>query len=111
MFFLTGFTCAHGQSIIGKWKTIDDETGQAKSIIELFEEGGKISGRISKLFLNQNDNPNPVCSKCSTKDERYNKPIIGMIILQNLVKNGHESFSILKMARHTPARFGWKMAI
>lgn len=27
------------QSIVGKWKTIDDETNEEKSIIEIFQKG------------------------------------------------------------------------
>ena len=30
------------QSVTGKWKTIDDETGKAKSIVELTEKNGKM---------------------------------------------------------------------
>lgn len=26
----------YSQSVIGKWKTIDDETGDAKSIVEVY---------------------------------------------------------------------------
>lgn len=35
-------TVFYSQSITGKWKTIDDETGKAKSIIEIYEKSGKI---------------------------------------------------------------------
>jgi uncharacterized protein (DUF2147 family) len=86
---LAGFSST-AQSITGKWKTIDDETGKVKSIIELYEHEGKINGRIQKLFLEPKDDPNPVCSKCSSNDKRYNKPIIGMVVLENLVKKGNE---------------------
>ena len=34
------------QTIFGKWKTIDDETGKEKSIVEIFEKQGKIYGKI-----------------------------------------------------------------
>ena len=37
VFFLTLGTI-HSQSVIGKWKTIDDETGVAKSIVEIYEK-------------------------------------------------------------------------
>jgi hypothetical protein len=28
------------QSIVGKWTTIDDETGVEKSVVEIYESGG-----------------------------------------------------------------------
>ena len=33
--------------VLGKWKTIDDETGKAKSIIEIYEVNGKFHGKIA----------------------------------------------------------------
>lgn len=72
------------QSVIGKWKTIDDETGEEKSIVEIYEENGKIYGKIVKLI-----NPkqkNPVCDKCV--GDNKDKPVIGMVIIDGLKKNG-----------------------
>ena len=33
---------AIAQDVTGKWKTIDDETGEAKSIVEIYKENGMI---------------------------------------------------------------------
>lgn len=38
------------QSVIGKWKTIDDETGEAKSVVEIYEKSGKIYGKIVDIL-------------------------------------------------------------
>ena len=76
-----------GQSdIFGKWKTIDDETGKEKSIIEIFEKDGKAYGRVVEL-LNPSK-PNPLCDKCS--DDRKDKPIEGMEIIRALVQDDDE---------------------
>lgn len=72
------------QTLIGKWKTIDDETGQAKSIIEIYEQNGLYFGKITSLL--QKDDQGKVCEKCSGADK--NKPIEGLIILKNLKKEG-----------------------
>ena len=69
-------------NIVGQWKSIDDKTGKAKSIIEITEQNGVYTGRIIKL-LNPSE-PNPVCSKC--KDERKNQAIEGMTIIENVSK-------------------------
>ena len=46
---------ALSQTVLGKWKTIDDETGEQKSIVEIFERGGNVNGRIVKLFRKPNE--------------------------------------------------------
>ena len=74
------------QSVLGKWKTIDDETGQAKSIVEIYEANGKVFGKIIEIFdvARKND----LCKECSGSDK--DKPIQGMIILRGLSKDDDE---------------------
>jgi len=67
------------QSPVGTWKTIDDETGQAKSHVDIFENNGKLFGKVSKLLLKPADT---VCDKC--RDDKKNKPVLGMILVDNL---------------------------
>ncbi len=76
----------NSQSILGKWKTIDDETGEAKSIVEVFAKSGKIYAKVVEIL----DLPdkNSVCQKCSGEDK--NKPILGLIIIKGLSKEGAE---------------------
>ena len=72
--------------IEGKWKTIDDETGQAKSIVEVFKKSdGKYYGKVVKLLIKP-EKPN--CTGC--KDDRKNKPILGMEVIRGLKKDGNE---------------------
>ena len=35
------FQFSFSQSIFGKWKTIDDETGKERSIVSIYEVNGK----------------------------------------------------------------------
>ena len=79
-------TTTYSQSVIGKWKTIDDETGQAKSIVEIYEANGKIYGKIIEIF--DVARKAEVCKECSGADK--NKPILGMIILRGLSKDDDE---------------------
>jgi uncharacterized protein (DUF2147 family) len=74
------------QSIIGKWKTIDDETGEAKSIVEIYEESGKIYGKVLEI-LNP-DKRDGICEKCN--DDRKDKPVLGMLIINGLEKDDDE---------------------
>ena len=71
--------------IEGKWKTIDDETKQAKSIVEIYKKGDLYYGKISQLLIKP---ANPNCVDC--KDDRKNKPILGMEINRGLKKDGDE---------------------
>jgi len=72
------------QNILGKWKTIDDETGEEKSIVEIYENNGKVYGKIVEIFdRNKRDLP---CKFC--KDEDYNKPVLGLVIIKGLEKSG-----------------------
>ncbi|KIC63345.1 DUF2147 domain-containing protein [Chryseobacterium taiwanense] len=72
--------------IEGKWKTIDDETKQAKSIVEIYKKSdGKYYGKVSQLLIKPAD---PNCTVC--KDDRKGKPILGMEIIRGLKKEDDE---------------------
>lgn len=79
-----------GQNIIGKWKTIDDETNDPKSIVEIYRKGDKYYGKIIKLFPSATDETDPVCDECPEDDPRYNKKVIGMEIIKDLEKEDNE---------------------
>ena len=76
--------------IIGKWKTIDDETNEPKSVVDIFEKEGKVYGKIVKLFRKPEEDPDPVCNECASDDSRFKKKIIGMEILKDMKKSGSE---------------------
>ena len=85
MLFFVGIMSAQN-SVLGKWKTIDDETGKAKSIVEIYEKSGKIYGKIIELL--DPATKNRVCENCSGEDK--GKAILGLTIIKGLVKNGNE---------------------
>ena len=73
------------QTPLGVWKTIDDETGEAKSHIEIFEQGGKVYGKIVKLLKSA---PDKKCDKCP--GDKKDQPLMGMVLLANLeMKDGY----------------------
>ncbi len=81
-------TFSYAQSVFGKWQTVDDETGEKKSIVEIYQKDGKVFGKIVKLFREPNEDQDPVCTKCT--DDRKGKKIIGMDIIRNMEKDGDE---------------------
>lgn len=73
---------------VGKWKTVDDATGKVKSIVEIFEEGGKLHGRVLDLF--DPPEPDPKCDKCAKDDPRHGQRVKGMEVIRNMVNEGKE---------------------
>jgi uncharacterized protein (DUF2147 family) len=85
LLFVTFGHLAPAQDVKGKWKTIDDETQEPKSIVEIFERDGKLFGKIVKLFRKPGEDQDPVCDECDEDDPRYLKKIIGMEIMREMV--------------------------
>ena len=82
------FSTAHAEesSPIGIWKTIDDETHETKSLVQISEHDGVLSGQVIELFRKPGEEPNPRCKECS--GERHDQPVIGMTILWNMRRDG-----------------------
>ncbi|MCC4619795.1 DUF2147 domain-containing protein [Xanthomonas cassavae CFBP 4642] len=73
-------------SPVGRWKTIDDETGKPKSVVQIEQLGnGTLSGKVVDI-LQSNHGPNPICDKCD--GALKGKPIKGMTILWGLKPDG-----------------------
>ena len=73
---------AFAQSIVGKWKTIDDSSGKERSIVEIYKTGDKYFGKIVKLFREPGEPQDPLCVEC--KGEKKDKRVLGMEIITNL---------------------------
>jgi uncharacterized protein (DUF2147 family) len=69
-----------GRSAVGTWKTFDDKTGKARSVVRLYEQGGKLFGRIEQVL--RPEDQNRTCIKCT--DDRKNQPIVGLVFLRNM---------------------------
>ena len=74
-------------SPVGTWKTVDDKTGKVKSEVQLYEQGGKLFGKITALTEPTDKQGKPkTCTKCTGADK--DKPIVGLVIIQGLSLNG-----------------------
>jgi uncharacterized protein (DUF2147 family) len=71
---------ADPNSPIGLWKTFDDKSGAAKAIVRIYEQEGKLFGKIVSSFKPGAEQR--VCEVC--KDERKDQPIIGLVIIRNM---------------------------
>jgi uncharacterized protein (DUF2147 family) len=81
LFIFTVNTLNAQSSPVGIWKTIDDKTGNAKSHVEIYEQGGKYYGKVIKLLLKS---PDTVCEKCT--GSKKNKPVMGMVVMTGMEK-------------------------
>jgi uncharacterized protein (DUF2147 family) len=81
---------AHGADATpaGIWKTVDDNTGQAKGLIRIRAVNGSYEGSIQKIFPKPGEDPNPKCDKCD--GPRHNQPVLGMTILWGFTRQGNE---------------------
>jgi uncharacterized protein (DUF2147 family) len=82
------FSVQASESLVGLWRTIDDKTGNEKSLVRIVETNGELRASIEKLFREPHEEPNPNCDKCP--GERKNKPVLGMMIMTGLKKAGSE---------------------
>ncbi|MFV0419470.1 MAG: DUF2147 domain-containing protein [Dysgonomonas sp.] len=83
---LISMLTANAQTVLGKWKTFDDETKEAKSIVEITERNGKIYGKVVEIL-------NPAkkdikCMNCTGSDK--DKPVLGLEIIKGLSKDKDE---------------------
>jgi uncharacterized protein (DUF2147 family) len=82
--FLSFFSTL-GQSIEGKWKTIDDESGKPRSVVEIYQkDDGLYYGKITEIFAGPDEDPDPICDNCPKDDPRYMKPVLGMEIIKEM---------------------------
>ncbi|MDX2281590.1 MAG: DUF2147 domain-containing protein [Saprospiraceae bacterium] len=79
---------AAAQSPVGTWKTVDDKSGNTRSIVQIEEKSGLLEGKVTQIFLQPCEQPEPVCSKCS--GERKNAKIVGMNFLWGFKKDGEK---------------------
>jgi len=73
-------------SPVGRWRTFDDATGKAKSLVTIWEEKGKLYGKIERILDQSSHDPDPRCGHC--QGELKNKPVIGLRILWDLQRDG-----------------------
>jgi uncharacterized protein (DUF2147 family) len=73
-------------SVLGLWKTVDEKTNRVRSIVRIWEEGGKLKGKVEKGFPLPGEDPNELCTKCP--EPFKNKPKIGLEFLWGFEPDG-----------------------
>ncbi|MBV2209770.1 MAG: DUF2147 domain-containing protein [Thermomonas sp.] len=76
----------HHASPVGKWKTLDDKTGKAMTISEIYEaKNGTLAAKIT-----ENLGMSATCEECS--GQYKGKPYVGIVTLWNLKANADGSW-------------------
>jgi uncharacterized protein (DUF2147 family) len=79
-----GASAIQKSTIPGYWKTFYED-GKPKSIVQLWEEGGKLRGRVVKVYVQ----PERICDQC--KGSLHNKPMLGLNFLWGFVRDQDEA--------------------
>ncbi len=83
LFFImaTLSTQAQINQIVGDWKTVDDKTGEKRSIVTIYKgSDGLYYGKVSKLLMYQELHPK--CEACQGEDK--NAPVEGLVIIRGM---------------------------
>ena len=76
---------AQSSSPVGFWKTVDDNTGETRSIMEVYMNGDELEGKIHQLL--DADAPE-TCDVCP--GDKKDAKLIGMVIMWGLEEDDDE---------------------
>jgi len=84
--FLFSALVSNGQSALGIWKTVDDNTGETRSEMELYLNAeGELEGKIHRLLQEDADT---TCDKCP--GDKKDAKLVGMVIMWDLEKDNDQ---------------------
>ena len=73
--------------LLGEWITVDDATGEQKSIVRIYQaDNEKYYGTIIQLL--EENGETAVCTECTGED--HNKPIVGLTIIRDMQLKDNE---------------------
>jgi uncharacterized protein (DUF2147 family) len=67
-------------SPLGEWKTFDDKTGKERARVRIYEQDGKLFGKIERSLTPGAEKR--FCTVCT--DERKDQPMLGLVIIRNM---------------------------
>lgn len=76
------------QSVVGKWKSVDDETGKVVAIVDIVERNSKLYGTVEDILIEADRDKK--CVNCTGEDK--NKPLLGLTVIKGLVKDGNDYY-------------------
>jgi uncharacterized protein (DUF2147 family) len=71
-------------SPVGLWKTINEDTKEAKSYVRITEQDGVLTGKIETILNKAKQGA--LCSECN--GDKKNQPMLGMTIIEDVTYAG-----------------------
>ena len=78
-------TASSAPTAAGVWRQVDD-TGKVGALVTITEDKGVFIGRLSRLFLDAGDDPNPICEKCP--GDKLGQPLLGLVFIEGMKQSG-----------------------
>jgi uncharacterized protein (DUF2147 family) len=69
----------------GIWRQVDD-SGHVGAFVTITQEGDVFVGRLSRLFPDPGDDPNPICQNCP--GDKHNHPLLGLVFIEGMKQSG-----------------------
>jgi uncharacterized protein (DUF2147 family) len=69
----------------GVWQQVGDD-GKVGALVTISEENGVYVGRLSQLFPEPGEDPNPICTECP--GDKRNRPILGLVFIEGMKRSG-----------------------
>ncbi len=67
-------------SPVGTWRTIDDKSGNTRSIVRIYEQGGELFARVEKDLTPAGSTT--LCTRC--KDGHKDQPLVGLVFMRHM---------------------------
>jgi len=81
MLLMSLYAGAQVNNILGEWKTVDDKTGERRSVVTIYQgPDGLYYGKISQMLMYTNLDLK--CEACQGED--HNAPIEGLVIIRGM---------------------------
>ncbi len=85
-FFFLHTAYAATNSPEGYWRTIDDQTGKARSVMKIWVAPNHVVyGKLATIYPDPGKDIYQVCSSC--KGSKHNQRVLGMTIMEGLTQN------------------------
>lgn len=77
---------AQVNQIVGDWQTVDDKTGEVRSVVHIYKAtDGFYYGKITQMLVGGADQ---VCTECEGADK--DKPLVGLVIIRKFSEKDGE---------------------
>ncbi len=78
-------------SPVGRWRTIDDKAHAPRSLVEIRDDNGTLTGKVAEIYDIPGRPSDTTCTKCD--GDRKDQPIKGMTVVWGMTPDGAGKWS------------------